>query len=277
MTQGRPDGDIAAAAEGALARLRRQAAQATQARVFLAGAGTSYSTRDLLELRADHASARDAVRAQIDPQHPTLAQIRREFGLVAVRTRAGSHAEYLQRPDLGRQLDEASAGILRSEGRLRSRLQVVLGDGLSAGAIAESGVPLVRGLHARAAGLGWTVGPPVFVRRARVGIMNELGAVLEPDVIVLLIGERPGLQVAASTSAYLAYRPRPGHTDAQRNLVCNIHDAGVPAADAVDRIVRLVQRLLDAAASGIAIKESDPSGVLAASAAALGRDEPDAR
>ncbi len=261
MTPGRPDGDIAAAADGALARLRRQAAGATQARVFLAGAGTSYSTGDLLGLRADHATARDAVRAQIDPRHPTLAQIRREFGLVAVGTRAGSHAEYLQRPDLGRQLDEASAGILRREGTPRSRLQVVLGDGLSAGAIAESGLPLVRGLHARAAGLGWTAGRPVFVRRARVGIMNELGAVLEPDVIVLLIGERPGLQVAASTSAYLAYRPRPGHTDAQRNLVCNIHDAGVPAADAVGRIVRLVQRLLDARASGIAVKEPGLPGL----------------
>jgi ethanolamine ammonia-lyase small subunit len=67
------------------------------------------------------------------------------------------------------------------------------------GAIAESGAPLVRGLHARAAELGWIVGTPVFVRHARVGIINELGAVLEPDVIVLLIGERPGLQVAAST------------------------------------------------------------------------------
>jgi ethanolamine ammonia-lyase small subunit len=253
-----PDGSSALAPGEVLARLRRDAARATQARVFLAGSATSYSTRDLLDLRADHASARDAVRAEIGPQHPLLAQLRREFGLVVVGTRAGSHAEYLRRPDLGRQLDDAAAETLRGEGRPGARLQVVLGDGLSAGAVAESGVPLLRGIHARAAGLGWTTGTPVFVRRARVGVLNELGAVLQPDVIVLLIGERPGLQVAASTSAYMAYRPRPGHTDAQRNLVCNIHDAGIPVGQAVDRIVRLAQRLLAAQASGVTVKESHP-------------------
>src|ERR1700722_324826 len=161
MTRRHPDGEIAETG-GVLAQLRRQAALATQARVFLEGTVASYSTRDLLDLRADHATARDAVRAEIDPQHPLLAPIRREFGLVAVASRAGSHAEYLRRPDLGRQLDDASPGVLRSECRPRTQLQVVLGDGLSAGAIAESGVQLVRGLHARAAGLGWTVGTPVF-------------------------------------------------------------------------------------------------------------------
>lgn len=86
-------------------------------------------------------------------------------------------------------------------------------------------------------------------------MLNKIGEQLDPQVIVLLIGERPGLATAESLSAYLAYRPRPSDTDARRNLIFNIHSAGVSHEEAVERILRLAAQLRDQQRSGVAVKE----------------------
>jgi len=88
-----------------------------------------------------------------------------------------------------------------------------------------------------------------------VGILNEIGHLLEPDVVVLLIGERPGLGTAESLSAYMAYRPNHGDTDASRNLISNIHSRGVGIEEAATRILALVESMLAGKMSGTAIKE----------------------
>src|SRR5204863_2965597 len=103
------------------------------------------------------------------------------------------------------------------------------------------------------------VGQPFVVRYCRVGILNDIGALLEPPVVVLLIGERPGLATAESLSAYLAYRPAPGHTDAQRNLVSNIHARGVDHPSAARRILALAATMQRLQGSGVSIKEESPT------------------
>src|SRR5206468_189190 len=102
---------------------------------------------------------------------------------------------------------------------------------------------------------GWRWGRPFVVRHCRVGVLNDVGELLDPAVVVLLIGERPGLATAESLSAYLAYRPRSGHTDAQRNLISNIHARGVTPAAAAPRIAALAERMQRLRASGVAVKE----------------------
>jgi ethanolamine ammonia-lyase small subunit len=92
-----------------------------------------------------------------------------------------------------------------------------------------------------------------------VGVLNDVGAALDPQVVVLLIGERPGLATAVSLSAYLAYRPRPGDTDAKRNLVSNIHARGVSAETAAQRILALAQQMRAMQTSGVAVKEQLPA------------------
>jgi len=86
---------------------------------------------------------------------------------------------------------------------------------------------------------GWSFGRPFLVRHCRVGVLNDVGDLLRPEVAVLLIGERPGLATAESLSAYMAYRPRAGHTDAQRNLISNIHGRGVSLEEAARRVLAL--------------------------------------
>ena len=90
---------------------------------------------------------------------------------------------------------------------------------------------------------------------------------------MLLIGERPGLATAESLSAYLAYRPRPGHTDAQRNLISNIHGRGVSHAEAARRILALAEQMMRRQTSGVGVKEEHCRACNARSAVS----RPDAR
>ncbi|HEY8517688.1 MAG TPA: ethanolamine ammonia-lyase subunit EutC [Candidatus Binatia bacterium] len=251
VTRTRPEG-VAAAGERALAEavLAR-----TPARILVGRAGTAYRTPTQLELRRDHAAARDAVRAEIDLHGDLGTELVERWRLFEVRTECRDKDEYLMRPDLGRRLCEAARERVRAECPPRADLQVVIGDGLSVAAVSAQAPALLEPLARAAAERGWTFGRPFVVRYCRVGVLNEIGALLEPEVVVLLIGERPGLRTAASLSAYMAWRPRPGHSDADRNLVCNIHERGVATDLAVARIVALAETMRAARASGVAVKE----------------------
>src|SRR5262249_52285147 len=134
-------------------------------------------------------------------------------------------------------------------------VQVVIGDGLSVAAVVKQVPPLLPLLAEEVKAKGWTFGRPFAVRYCRVGVLNDVGELLDPSVVVLLIGERPGLATAESLSAYLAYRPRPGHTDAQRNLISNIHARGVSVEDAARRIVALAEKMRQRQTSGVTVKE----------------------
>jgi ethanolamine ammonia-lyase small subunit len=235
--------------------LERLARTLTPARVFAPRKGTGLATGDWLALRADHAAARDAVFESLD--------LARDFGqerierhrLFEVPSQAPTRAEYLLHPDLGRLLHPAGRAQIDSLCPKGADLQIFLGDGLSAAALIRQGPPLLDRLTEMAQAEGLTVGRPFFVRQARVGLLNEVGLLLNPEVAVLLIGERPGLSTAESLSAYLAYRPQPQDTDAKRNLVSNIHERGVPIEEAARRIFGLVLSIRESGQSGVTVKE----------------------
>lgn len=235
--------------------LRSLVQSRTPARLFVDRAGPSYRTGTQLALRQDHALAVDAVHADLDWQSAWGEEFVQRFGLYEVQSRATSKSEYLLRPDLGREFDRPSQAKLPIESNCDRRLQIVIGDGLSALAVEKQIPRLLPDLMAAAEMHEWSLGRPFVVRYCRVGIMNEVGELLRPELVLLLIGERPGLATSDSLSAYMAYRPTPSHTDAQRNLISNIHDRGVPLADAAPRIIRLAEQLLNARTSGVQIKE----------------------
>lgn len=234
---------------------RLAAGAVTPARVFLDGPGTSYSTADLLRLRGDHAAARDAVSAELTIDDPAVSRLVDGAGLFAVSTRATSSGEYLTNPGLGRSLDDDARDEITRRCPPAPDLQILLGDGLSPRAVARYGAEVFELLQQAGLAAGWSVGRPFLVSRCRVGVLNDVGDLLQPSVVVLLIGERPGLQTAESMSAYMAFQPTPGDTDAERNLVCNIHERGTSPAVAVKRIMDLATQMRDTSTSGVSLKE----------------------
>jgi ethanolamine ammonia-lyase small subunit len=230
----------------------------TPARVLADRTGAAYRTATQLQLRQDHAGARDAVRAEFDLKRDLGAVFVEQWKLATVSTMAASKEEYLRRPDLGRRLNENAHGQLAAQCAPNADLQIVVGDGLSVTAV-SSQVPQVLPILAEKARLrGWTLGQPFAVHYCRVGVMNDVGEFLKPKVVVLLIGERPGLATAESLSAYMAYQPRAGHNDSNRNLISNIHARGVNVETAASRIMNLAEQMMRRQTSGVEIKEELP-------------------
>jgi ethanolamine ammonia-lyase small subunit len=227
----------------------------TPARILVGRSGAAYRTATQLELWQDHAAALDAVHAELDLLRDFGRELVERWRLFEVRSQATSKTEYLMRPDLGRRLEEAGRQQMIRVCPPKVHLQVVIGDGLSAAAVVAQASRLLPLLHEAAESQDWTFGQLFVVRYCRVGILNDIGEALDPEVVVLLIGERPGLATAVSLSAYLAYRPRAGHTDAQRNLISNIHDRGVSPEVAAKRIISLAIKMRELETSGITVKE----------------------
>src|SRR4051794_13642388 len=239
----------------------------TPARVGLGRAGGSLPTKALLDFTLDHARARDAVHSVFD-----AASIAAGLGAIGLRaievsSLAVGRADYLKRPDLGRKLDDRSQILLANERHDSPDLAIVLGDGLSPAAVNRHALELVRSLVSRLGAMA--VAPVLIASGARVALGDEIGALLGARMVVMLIGERPGLSAPHSIGAYLTFAPKPGCTDAMRNCVSNIHAAGLSYDEAAFKIAWLVREGLARRVTGVALK--DESG---GQPAALTRDGP---
>lgn len=227
----------------------------TPARIFVER-GPAYSTQMELQLRSAHASAVDAVWTEFDLAKDFSPDFVARWQLFQVASQAESKSQFLLRPDLGRKLNDAARTQIAQRCAHATDFQIVIGDGLSGAALSAQVPALFPLLHQGAQANGWTIGPSFVVRYCRVGIMNDVGDLLSPRVLVLLIGERPGLATAESLSAYMAYQPRSSHTDAQRNLISNIHARGIqPEAAAAARILSLASLMLAQKQSGTKLEQ----------------------
>lgn len=229
----------------------------TPARIFAGRAGSSYSTAAQLELREAHAAAADAVHQELDLTSALGSKFCEAHKLFEVTTYAASKAEFLLRPDLGRRLPGEARAAIQSRCPPNVDLQIAIGDGLSVAAVSAQVPQLLPLLMHNAFRREWHLGQPFVIRHCRVGVLNEIGELLSPRVTLLLIGERPGLATAESLSAYLAFRPDRSHTDADRNLVSNIHARGTPPAVAAGRILDLVSAMMSHQVSGTKLNVPD--------------------
>jgi ethanolamine ammonia-lyase small subunit len=257
MTREKDDA-LAAAGWPEIVRLVRAR---TPARLLVGRAGASYRTTTQLELRGAHASARDAVAAELDLRTIFSARFLEQWELFEVATKAANKEEFLLRPHLGRHFADSSRAEIVKRCLKGSKLQIAIGDGLSVPAVAAQVPRLIPLLDQAAIKQGWSVGQTFVVRHCRVGILNEIGELLRPAVVVLLIGERPGLATAESLSAYMAYHPDSSHSDANRNLISNIHARGLTPENAVDQIMRLAERMILERISGCNLKIDDQNSI----------------
>src|SRR3984893_8933601 len=188
------------------AEITRRIRMHTPARLLVGRAGAAYRTETQLQLREDHAKARDAVRAELDLNTAFDGEFIETWKLFEVSTRASTKLEYLERPSLGREFSDESREEILRRCLPDKNIQIVIGDGLSAFAIQTQVPQLLPLLVEGARKSGWSIGQTFVVRYCRVGILNEIGELLRPQIAILLIGERPGLASAESMSAYMAYQ-----------------------------------------------------------------------
>lgn len=229
----------------------------TTARIALGRAGSSLPTNRHLEFQLAHARARDAVHSGLD-----VTALEREITslgqeTIRLHSAASDRATYLQRPDFGRRLDEESRRVLseRSGHTGRHDVSFIVADGLSALAVQRHAPPMLDAILARLDPEEWRVSPIALVEQGRVGISDEIGALLNAQQAVILIGERPGLSSPDSLGIYLTYGPKIGNTDAARNCISNIRTAGLSYPEAAHRLsyLMIAARRLDL--SGVALKD----------------------
>jgi ethanolamine ammonia-lyase small subunit len=227
----------------------------TAARIGLARSGASLATGPLLELRLAHARARDAVHARLDEER--LGADLETLGLpvLAVSSAVGDRPQYLMRPDLGRQLAADSTNVLATHAGGGHDVALVVSDGLSARAVERHARPFLAALLPKLQADGWRIAPLTIVRHGRVAIGDAVAQLLRASMVVILIGERPGLSAPDSMGAYLTWQPGPHTTDANRNCVSNIRPAGIDPAYAAFKVMQLLRTMRARQMSGVALKD----------------------
>ncbi|MFC1502957.1 ethanolamine ammonia-lyase subunit EutC [Pseudomonadota bacterium] len=220
----------------------------TDARVGTGRTGPRPRTTALLRFLADHSRSKDTVIKNVE------SSWLQERGLMEIQTCARDKDEYLTRPDMGRKLNDEAKALLKDKCKHAPQVQVVLSDGLSLDAVTvnhdEILPPLLNGLK----NAGLDVGTPFFLRYGRVKAQDEIGMLLNAEINILLIGERPGLGQSESLSCYAIYKPTDNTVESDRTVISNIHAGGTPPVEAAAVIVDLVKTMLEKKASGINLK-----------------------
>jgi ethanolamine ammonia-lyase small subunit len=230
---------------------------ATPARIFLPSAGLALATQANLAFQLDHAEARDAVHERLDVE--MLMEALGSRGLAAIRAHgaAADRRTYLLRPDLGRELDDASRARLAA---LAGDYDIafVIADGLSARAISSHAAALLDAALPAFPSDSWRRAPIVVVEQGRVAIGDDIGEILGARLVAVLIGERPGLSSPDSLGVYLTHAPRVGRADAERNCLSNIRSQGMSYLEAARRLSYLCGEARRRKLTGVALKDETP-------------------
>lgn len=250
----------------------RRLREFTDARIGLGRAGISLPTKELLAFQLAHARARDAVHLPLDPDATSeaLARLELEWATtpICLHSRAEDRMTYLQRPDLGRRLNDESRELLKAQhGQLAAEydLAIVVADGLSSCAVTENLVPFLQALNEKLStdsASDWRIAPITLVTQGRVAVGDEVGELLNARCVMLLVGERPGLSSPDSLGLYLTWNPSVGLTDASRNCISNIRPAGLSYSEAARRAFYLLSEAKRLKLSGVNLKDRTQDDVV---------------
>lgn len=226
----------------------------TAARIALGRRGVSVPTKAQLAFQLAHAQARDAVHLALDDEGLARVLAAQGQDCVQLHSAAATRADYLQRPDLGRRLDDASRARLAAAAK-GIDLALVAADGLSALAVQRHAAPFLAALRERLALETWTLSPVHIVAQGRVAVGDEVGQLLQAKAVLVLIGERPGLSSPDSLGLYLTWAPAVGLLDERRNCISNVRPEGLAYAQAAYRLHYLLSQAFTRQLSGVELKD----------------------
>jgi ethanolamine ammonia-lyase large subunit len=213
-------------------------------------------------LETIYAQARQALYAVLDAGVLQMASPHH----IRVRTPSRDRDDFLAHPRSGESIRDEDAerivSLVASTGSRRPQVQIVISDGLNANALNENLRAVLPPLRRALAAANLHVGDvDVVIQNGRVRAGYHVGALLEADAVVHVIGERPGTGLD-TLSAYLTYsrdaagrlRWSPDLDHAATTAVCGIHRDGTSPSEAVDEIARLLRRILETRRSGVALE-----------------------
>ncbi|MBU2897480.1 ethanolamine ammonia-lyase subunit EutC [Vibrio hepatarius] len=242
--------------------------QFTSARIALGRAGNSIPTHEMLAFQLDHARAKDAVHRALN-----IDQLMEELCIqkcitehtpdlpIVVNSKVSNRLMYLQRPDLGRQLDEASwqkISDYQAKNADNYDLSIVITDGLSSTAIQDHAVHVVGQLITLLnsnSEHNWSLAPITIVKQGRVACGDDVGECYKAKITLILIGERPGLTSPDSMGLYITWNPIRGKQDSSRNCISNIRPEGLNYQEACQKAYYLLNESLQRQISGIDLKD----------------------
>ena len=231
----------------------------TEARIGLGRAGVSLPTKAQIEFNLHHALARDAVNIPSNMDSIADALRARQINSFQLHSKAQDRRQYLQRPDLGRSLNQVSSQILQKHAEKQLEVPdvaLLLVDGLSSTGIQQQGTELCSLVNQQCVDAGYKVSPVCLIEQGRVAIGDEVGSFLKARAVILIVGERPGLSSPDSVGIYFTYAPEPGLTDARRNCISNIRPGGLSLQEASDKCLWLLQQAFQLKLSGVELKDT---------------------
>lgn len=232
--------------------------QFTDARIALGRAGCSIPTQAMLEFQLAHAQARDAVYQALDVELLQKACTNMNLASLHVQSQASDKEIYLKRPDLGRLLNGDSKQTLidyRQNNTDEYDVCIVVGDGLSALAIEENAVAFIQSLNEQIKHEAWTLAPIMIATGSRVALGDQVAEILKAKMLVMLIGERPGLSSPDSMGIYYTWDAKTGYLDSKRNCISNVRPAGLPITVATQRLMNLMRNSKKLGLSGVNLKD----------------------
>ncbi|BAQ08890.1 ethanolamine ammonia-lyase, small subunit [Bacillus sp. OxB-1] len=223
----------------------KRAQSISPARIGIGRAGTRMRTTSYLQFLIDHAAAQDAVLKDVSDD------LLQEMDLHKLETKAKDMKTYLMDLDAGRKLSDESVAWLKENGDKGKEVQIIVCDGLSSSAV-EANIrdllpALMQGLQLK----NISVAKPFFIKRGRVWVQDEVAAIVDCDLVISLIGERPGLNTDESLSAYMIYRPNENTVEADRTVISNIHKGGLASVEAGAHLSELIEQMLQAKCTGV--------------------------
>lgn len=238
----------------------------TDARIGLGRSGSAMPTREVLAFSLAHAEARDAVTTALD-----WDEVERQINALGLATErvtsaATDRGTYLRRPDLGRQLSPASRqhlNAMASDLPPKPDVVIVVGDGLSSKGVAANIVALLEALLPHVKRQGLNLGPVVLAHNARVALGDEIGEIFGARIVIVLIGERPGLSSPDSLGAYITWAPRIGIKDADRNCISNIRVRGLGYGEAAFKLAWLTEQAIKRRLTGVNLKDESDIAIAA--------------
>lgn len=240
----------------------------TRARIAIGRAGAALPTREVLDFGLAHAQACDAIHTALDVDQLQQQCNEHDWPSFVVHSQADNRETYLRRPDLGRKL--AAQGHQHWQNYLDSQycyptspckpyydIVFVIADGLSSLAVQRHAIPLIEALK-RLLNPDYVLAPIVIAQQARVALGDEIAEMMNAKLVVMLIGERPGLSAADSLGIYLTYEPRIGKHDAERNCISNVRPEGLSLPAAAFKLNWMIDRAFKLCITGVNLKdESD--------------------